>query len=257
MESLVDQFVQDYFSELFESNGFRNIKYRGSRWVRYIDQSVFESIQFVPYYSAFEIYYSFQPFFYPLDLPYSRIAYHDRFWSYFNPVADYYAMAPQEPTFTEEPFSSQKAMDRSATYWKNVLEKTVFPLLDLISDAASCCEVHKIRYSRAGVTDLLSLGFNGRYLLECAFMGNWKECERISNRFLLPILQKEGPEHEVFVDYQGAERRKAINRAPIPVGLLVSDIQGTMSVLQKRIADNGNQTAKLVDEIMRKHRFSD
>lgn len=252
MESLLEQFVQDYFSELFESKGFKSIKYRGSRWVRVIDQSVFESIQFVPYHSSFEIYYNFQPFFYPLDLPQSRIAYHDRFWTYFDPETDYYAMAPQGPKYRESSSSSQAAMERSAAYWKKVLQTTVFPLLDLISNVPSCCEAHIIRYSRAGVSDLLSMGFNGRYLLECAYLGNRKECERISERFLLPILQKMGPECEVFVDYQGAERREAINRAPIPVGLLISDIQGTMDVLQKRMTDNSNHTAKLVDAIMRK-----
>lgn len=240
--------LQDYcrenYAEVLEHEGFLRVSYRGDRWIRVIGQDILQSVQFVPFYAAFQLYIGCQPFFLPAFFPKAERGYHDCRDRFFD--ADYLFRKTHTETFVYHaaPLSPQSKTD-AVLYWQRVICETVLPILNSITDLSSC---HTWYEKNMPVWDFGQESFDGRYLLECVALQDEKACNRILNNVLLPLLRQEGAACSVCLTYEYA-RRAGSEKSRILVSDLVEDLSGKKDRIREWMRKTCAETAMLVNQL--------
>lgn len=236
----------EHFGPMLEEAGFREVDYKGIRWIKVIQDSVLLSINFPILFSVmFNVYYNFQPLFYPVvfpatDGPTGYIQHRETFFNarqYYNKM-----FHNQDPVYVTPLHEGTK--DLVAQYWINVLKRTVLPTLQGITDVRSCHVVYQKHLSLA-----LPIGIGGRNLLEAVYLHDDAECERIRYQVLVPILKEFGENYKVNLGYEWLLGKKT-DESGIPVKALIDDISGTKDMLHSIMTENEKRSRKTLKRVL-------
>jgi len=165
----LEKFVDQHLSDLLEQHGFSRYRGNGRRWHK-ANQEVILSVQFVLDYSIPLLYFGVQPIYFPFRFIDGPMRLHDRIWTYFEAAALH---------FNSQFLFSPSAALQQGGYCRKLLEESVFPILDSVTDNSSChAEYRKLRNLRDAES------WDPRWLLECISLGERDECCRIAKEIL-------------------------------------------------------------------------
>lgn len=176
----LEYLVTQYLSDLLKSHGFVCYRNNGRRWHKVNSETIL-SVQFVSDQSFAMFYFGFQPMYYPFRFVDGPMKLHDRIWSFFDVNNLYYQMLSdaEQSRYMQHYFFSSETMQQQAEFYRVILETVVFPILDRVTDERSCHEAYRMMRNMRKQES-----WDARWLLECIFANDDKECHRIVEEIL-------------------------------------------------------------------------
>lgn len=218
-----EHYFQEYYGPVLEKNGL--VKVRGTHWVRLIDNQVLLGVHFVPEKSWFNLYYSLQPLFFPVEFPVKTMGYHDRRMTFFNAEL-IFCRAFHTSSYNNATPLFEGTKLKTVQYIQAVINNVILPAFQKIQDVQSCHQV----YCEHRRIDPLFVDLDSRYLLQCVYLNLENECAEFRDKYLVPLLQSEGPDYCVFLAYEWLRRRGGAQYG-IPVGALIDSLSGDRKLL--------------------------
>ena len=241
------KYFSENYAELLDNNGFSKVSLKGQRWIRVVDDSVLQSVQFIPYYTMFDLYFGCQPLFYPVVFPKSRIGYHDHDQSFFDADCMYRRNHEQMPYWATPLYPG--AIEPAVRHWKNVIHETVLRTLNSVTDLPTCHSFYQ--ENRPQWFSTAQNAFDGRYLLECVALHDDAECMRICNNILVPLLNEEGPQYRVcFAPQWPKTKTDGMVYCGMLVSKLIEDLTGDRSILQSMMKKTDEQSRSLLKKVL-------
>lgn len=226
----ISLFFREQFHHSLEREGFTYIRFQGDRWLRTVDNTVLLSVHLQPVCRTFEVYYGYQPLFLPLGFPTEIVDYLKYKRLLFNADTEYRQKQGGVLPYLTNPLKNAETRRQAASYWQQVLETAVFPVLRPIRNEASCHAVYSQRREQKNAWG--PDRFDDRYLMECVWLGYWEELERICQEQLLPMLRS-NPQATVSMDCCGAEAGGTVGE--MPAAQLLEDLQAGAPKLRSRM----------------------
>ncbi len=225
----IRRYFRESYGPLLEKEGLCYISYRGDRWYRVVDQTVLLSVHVLPTRYNYQVYYGYQPLFFPMTFPTTRPQYINHRTTLFDADLQYHWQYHPTGIINLTPLYSEETRRADAAYWTDVFERTVFPVFKSIKDMVSCHEVYKEQRRDSG---RLYLEFDGRLLLESVYLDKSSEINYICNHILKKSLER-NPNTIVWMDYSWLTAKD--ESKAIPVADLIADLEGSRELLWKRI----------------------
>ena len=246
------KYFSENYAELLDSHGFSNVSFKGQRWIRVVDDSILQSVQFIPYHTMFYLYFGCQPLFYPVVFPQKRIEYHDRRQSFFDADCMYrrnhYRRNHEQMPYWGTPLYPG-TMEPAVRHWRNVINETVLRTLNSVTDLPTCHSFYQ-EYRSQWFSNAQN-AFDGRYLLECVALHDDAECMRICDNILAPLLKMQGSQYRVCFALKWP-KMKADDK--VCYGMLVSDLiedlTGDRSILRSMMKKTDEQSRSLLKKVL-------
>lgn len=239
-------FSQNYAS-LLESQGFVMISFKGQRWIRVVNDAVFQSVQFIPHHAMFYLYFGYQPIFYPIDFPKSRIGYHDQAQRFFDADCIYRRNHEGAPYWGTPLFPG--TMEPAVRHWKSVIIETVLPTLNAVTDLRTCHSSYQ-EYRSQWLSNA-QCEFDGRSLLECVALNDDVECKRICDSILAPLLKSQGAQSRVCFAPQWPKMKvnDTVYRGML-VSSVIEDLLGDRAFLRSMMQKTEKESRLLLKRVL-------
>lgn len=241
------KYFSENYAELLDSHGFSNVSFKGQRWIRVVDDSVLQSVQFIPYHTMFYLYFSCQPLFYPVVFPKNRIEYHDRKQSFFDADCMYRRNHAQMPYWGTPLYPD--AIEPAVRHWRNVINETVLRTLNSVTNLPTCHSFYQ-EYRSQWFSNAQD-AFDGRYLLECVALHDDAECMRICDRILAPLLSSQGSQHRVcFAPQWPKTKTDGTVYCGMLVSELIEDLTSNRTILQSLMKKTDEQSRSFLKKVL-------
>ncbi len=238
--AVYEDYFQTYYGPLLEANGLTKVK--GPHWVRLCDDQVLTGVHFVQEKSWFYLYYSLQPLFFPVVFPTKQSDYHQRRMSFFNAELIFCRKFKVSSYNNATPLY-EGSREKTVKYYQAMLNHVVLPAFQKIRDVETCHQVYLEQRS----LDPLVISLDTRNLLECVYLNLEDECERFLNRELVPLLQRDGPDFRVPLEYEWLKRSRS-GQYGVPVKDLIDSLSGDRQLLWKWMKQTEEKSRKTVQK---------
>lgn len=161
---VIEQFVEKEFADQLTSYGLKRYRGCGRRWHKVENEIIF-SLQFVRNYSNAEVYYGFQPLFFPFEFTDVRIQLHNMRRCFFNASADSNRSTGEKSFYLE---LHPEYYHQNVAFFNEYLECSAYLAFQTVHDLKSCHKLYKQKTQFRG-------GWDPRMVFECLAIGDKNE----------------------------------------------------------------------------------
>jgi len=206
-----DQYAEKRLAGLLRESGFSRYHDSPRRWHK-VGNDVILSVQLVCYYGTdLELYYGFQPIFYPFEFVDARMKLHDAVWTFFDAEQQYYQQVDSRriPSLTRYDSIEKLVRDQKVSdYYPMILKELVLPALHQITDVRSCHKYYEKYYWGLYREDPWAL-FDSRFAVECVALGETETLRHYAECALLPIINSNRTDKTIPLELCGTQRADA------------------------------------------------